>query len=380
MTAFAGMPASYVDAVTKYVEAVCSAIKAAPIKRKRFYHNVRRVGNPDTYPDDATLIQDKDVVVPLILLPRPDAVSKWVTSAAAQREGWRTAPSGNENRGTVYGRTLFFEPGSMSHEPSTLPAAPFEAVIPSWDLYIAGYGGAFFLELKKLVVTPSFPTPNQGFSDASIELLIGEPNGAKLQGELITVPASVENNRLWWTSIQHGAKVRRFLAYSLLDGNGVKRAKRFQRTADGPISPYVRPLSCKLHQPKTKQHDELLLPVPAGWPRTYTESLREQFDFVPHETWCLDDWFPIQPHACWVIREAEDSKPLMEAFLLMPASEQSDRPVFFIALFAETEPKRLIAELAALYKVSPEAALNSPETLERLNRLYEQVRDFPLAK
>ena len=81
-----------------------------------------------------------------------------------------------------------------------------------------------------------------------------------------------------------------------------------------------------------------------------------------------------------MIREAEDSKPLQESFLLMPASEESDRPVFFIALFAETEPKQLIKELAKLYKVSPDAALNSPETMQRLNSLYEKVRDFPLAK
>ena len=81
-----------------------------------------------------------------------------------------------------------------------------------------------------------------------------------------------------------------------------------------------------------------------------------------------------------MIREAEDSKPLQESFLLMPAEEKSDRPVFFIALFAETEPKQLIKELAALYKVSPDTALNSPETMERLNNLYQQVRDFPLSK
>ena len=94
----------------------------------------------------------------------------------------------------------------------------------------------------------------------------------------------------------------------------------------------------------------------------------------------MDDWFPAQKDACWDIREAEDSKPLQESFLLMPASEKSDRPVFFIALFAETEPKQLVRELAALYKVSPDTALNSPATMQRLNALYEKVRDFPLTK
>jgi hypothetical protein len=66
----------------------------------------------------------------------------------------------------------------------------------------------------------------------------------------------------------------------------------------------------------------------------------------------LDDWFPAQKEACWVIREAEDSRPLQESFLLMSAAEKSDRPVFLIALFAETEPKQLVQELAALYQVS----------------------------
>ena len=94
----------------------------------------------------------------------------------------------------------------------------------------------------------------------------------------------------------------------------------------------------------------------------------------------MDEWFPAQKDACWVIREAKDSKPLQESFLLMPANGPSDRPVFFIALFAETEPKQLVQELATLYKVSPDAALNSSETMERLNALYEKVRDFPLAK
>ena len=138
----------------------------------------------------------------------------------------------------------------------------------------------------------------------------------------------------------------------------------------------MRPLICELHQPRIKQHDELLLPTPLGWAPTRQESVS---DFA-HEEWCLDDWFPAQPDACWVIREAEDSKPLQESFLLMPASQPSDRPVFFTALFAETEPIQLIKELAALYQVSPDKALNSPETMQRLQDLYEKVRDYPLSK
>ena len=63
----------------------------------------------------------------------------------------------------------------------------------------------------------------------------------------------------------------------------------------------------------------------------------------------------------------------------MPASEKSDRPIFFIALSAEPEPKPLIKKLvAALYKVSPDKALKSLETMEKLNALSPKVKDFPL--
>jgi hypothetical protein len=61
------------------------------------------------------------------------------------------------------------------------------------------------------------------------------------------------------------------------------------------------------------------------------------------------------------------------SFLLMSANEKSDRPAFFVALFAETKSKELIKELAALYKVSL-------ETMARLKSLYEKIRDFTLDK
>jgi len=169
---------------------------------------------------------------------------------------------------------------------------------------------------------------------------------------------------------------REFLAYSLIDGNGAKRATTFQDFGSGRLSPYLRPLRCESHQPQIMQHDLLLLPTPIAWPpRSW-----ELKNINAHEEWCLDDWFPAQQDACWVIRETVESKPLQESFVLMPASEKSDRPVFFISLFAETQPAQLVKELAELYNVADAHALNSPETMERLTSLYEQVRDFPLAK
>lgn len=382
MTAFAGMPEPYSEVVAKYIESVSSAIESNPIMRRRFYHRQREragVGPPMQYPDDANPIYDRDVVVPLVILPRPEAARAWSASAMARSLGWLAENKSSEKRGSVYGRTLIFKPGIISKIPGSHPASPFGTSIPSWHLYAMGLMDDFFLGLGKLVVTPHYDNPNSTLRDRSADLHLGEVDGGKLLGELITAPACLKNNRLRWVSIRKGTCDRRFLAYSLLDGNGAKRRQvGYQESKSGPMSPYVRPLICDRYQPRINQHDELLLPSPMAWPPTYV--MNANIDRDAHEEWCLDDWFPAQKDACWVIREAEDSKPLQESFLLMPASEKSDRPVFLVALFAETKPQQLVIELAALHKVSPDAVLNSPETMERLNSLYQKVRDFPLAK
>ena len=391
VSGFTGMPPQFSEAASNFVEALLAGIDAAPMMRQRFYGKERNTDayrgvNPvydehdfDRYPDYADVIFDRDVPVPLMLFPRPDSVRRWSASSTAGNLGWRTLECATSNRGSVYGRTLIYDPGKISKNPNSLPASPFRSQIPSWDLYIPEHDTTFFLTLGKLLSTPHHDGLNETLVDDSANLRLGEKDGGRLLAELITVPAYLKNNRLRWVSDEKATNVRRFLAYALVDGNGIKRGKgRFQETADGPISPYVRPLVCKRHQPKIHQHDELLLPSPMGWPQTRLGG--GEIDGFAHEEWCMDDWFPAQKDACWVIREAKDSKPLQESFLLMPASEASDRPVFFIALFAETEPKRLIQELAALYKVSPDKALNSPETMQRLQTLYEKVRDFPLDK
>jgi hypothetical protein len=386
VTAFVGMPESYSEAASKYVDAVFSAIQAEPIKRQHFYHENRRLPelplvSSIPYPDGANPVYDRDVIVPLVLLPRPDAVRTWSASAKARSLGWRTEDEVSQRRGSVYGRTLIYEPGKLSKNPKSLPTIPFESEMYSWDLYVEDHDTKFFLELGKLVDKPyyDYDSPHEPLLDRSAVLHLGEKDGAKLLGEFITVPAFLKNSRLRWTSIQKPTGVRRFLAYSLVDGNGARRWIPFdiyKKPTSEKISAYMRPLRCERHQPKIKQHDELLLPTPLGWAPRYSERIDEQ---SAKEEWCLDDWFPAQKEACWVIREAKDSKPLQESFLLMPAIEPSNQPVFFIALFAETEPKQLVQELATLYKVSPDAILNSSDTMERLTALYERLRDFPLA-
>lgn len=393
VTAFVGMPESYSEAASKYVDAVLSTIKAEPIKRRHFYHPVPRNADDQEltttyqlYPEAINPVYDRDTVVSLVLLPRPAAVGTWSASAKARSLGWRPENEVSQRRGSVYGRTLIYQPGKLSKNPKSLPTTPIESELITDDLYLhynEDYGTRFFLELGKLIDRPSYDyeSPREALLDDRFAVLrLGEKEGAKLLGELITIPAYLKNPRLRWVSIQNGSDVRRFVAYSLLDGNGARRwhpSEIYKRPASEKISPYVRPLRCERHQPKIQQHDELLLPTPLAWAPTIRESIREQ---KTNEEWCLDDWFPAQKDACWVIREAGDSKPLQESFLMMSASEPSDRPVFFIALFAETEPKQLVQELATLHKVSPAAALESSETMERLNALYEKLRDFPLAE
>jgi hypothetical protein len=249
------------------------------------------------------------------------------------------------------------------------------------DTYVPEHDTMFFLKLGKLVDTSYYDYAKGGIlKDRLRDLHLGEKDGAKLLGEIVTGPAWPRNTRLRWVSIQKQSSVRRFLSYSLVDGNGARRDRNGDLLTNSRLSPYVRPLICEQHQPRINQHDELLLPTPLAWPSSSKAWSELDIQEDPHEEWCLDDWFPTQKDACWVIREAEDSKPLQESFLLMPAIEKSERPVFFIALFAETEPKQLLKELAALYNVSADKALNSPETMERLNSLYEKVRDFPLDK
>ena len=375
MSAFVGMPESYSEAALHYVEAVFSEIKAAPIMRRRFYHEPRerdRARDHSPYPDGANPISDRETVVSISVLPRPDAVKGWAASNEARNAGWIDPKQAVESRGSIYGMTLIFEPGQLSVNPISLPASPFKTEIPSWDVYTRDHNPNYFLKLGKIVVTPSYESPNRLLTDESADLRLGEKGGATLLGQIITVPAFLKNHRLRWVSRKNGADVRRFLAYSLLDGNGARQVDKPKT-----ISPYVRSLVCAQHQPRIKQHDLLLMPAPLGWPTSFFENNSSE---NAHEEWCLDDWFSAQKEACWVIREAEDSKPLQESFLLMPASEPSERPVFFIALFAETEPAQLVTELATLYKVSPDAPLNSAETMTRLQSIYEKVRDFRLGK
>lgn len=382
LSALAGMGDGYAKRVSSYIETLVDAIQVTPLMRQRFYQEPEEPARPNPYPDSARPVYDKDVVVPLSLLPRPEAVRVWSSSKKASESGWRSEEEVAEHRGSVYGRTVIFKAGEQSVNPSSFPASPFGTVIPSWNLYVSDQDSTFFLALGKVVLTPDYELTVEGaFADRADALGLGKKGGAQLLGEMITVPPYLKNRRLRWASIRNGSSTRRFLAYSLLDGNGARRMKISEgMLTAGGMTPYVRPLQCNQHQPRINRHDELLLPLPIGWPPTRRDQAAAHVDDTAHEEWCLDDWFPAQKDACWVIREAEDSQPLQESFLLMPASEKSDRPVFFIALFAETEPKQLIQELTALYKVSPDKALNSPETMARLQSLYEKIRDFPLDK
>jgi hypothetical protein len=375
LSGLTGMPKGYVNALSEYTNELLSSIRAVPLSRKRYYC----ADSPDAtgawYPLGRSPIYDRNVIIPLLILPRPNAVNRWAESSEGQQQGWRSKDQALSRLGSVFGRSVIFERGSASKNPTTIPAVPYENGV-SAGLFVYS---DLFLRLGKLVTSPRFDHDGN-LVDITADLAIGSPGGAKVRGEYVTTPVSLKNSRLRWVDVQNGKDVCRFLSYPLIDGNGAWRDDNPDELPVNPISSFVRPLTCTQHHPRILQHDQLLLPTPLGWPATESEATNRRVPIMPNEDWCLDDWFPAQKDACWVIREAEDSKPLQESFLLMPASEKSDRPVFFIALFAETEPKQLLTELAALYNVSADKALNSPETMARLNSLYEKIRDFPLDK
>jgi hypothetical protein len=206
--------------------------------------------------------------------------------------------------------------------------------------------------------------------DFDVDLRMGEPDGARMIVETVCVPAFVQNERLRVTTVKKQDSIARtFLAYALLDGTGVLRSE--------PPG-FWRPLVCPAYEPHKTVPWDLLLPTPKAWPSTIGDlhdmAAADPSVLFPNMEWCLDDWFPEQPDACWVVREAEDSKPLQESFLLMPAREKSDRPLFLISLFAETEPEQLVEELAAVHGVPAKPVLESPEAMSRLEELYARVK------
>lgn len=383
MRSYTEMPARYAAVTFEYAQSVITSLRIQPIKRRRFYHEEleEMKTRVDPFPDAINLVKDRDIIVPFSVYPRPHVVRKWVAAAKWTHGGVYQENGVNSLHKIIYGRTVYFRRGSMSSFPHEVPAPPFGSFIPSWDLYLTGYDSGYFLNMGKVVVTPKYKFSSGQLEDSLERLRLGGKPGATLLGEIITTPVSVKNQRLRWVSVENEGSTRTFLAYSLLDGNGPKRDRHsVQGGVAGLVSPYMRPLTCKAYQPRINQHAELLLPTPMVWASTKRESDSLDIDGYAHEEWCMDEWFPAQPDACWVLREAEDSMALQESFLLMPASEKSDRPIFFIALFAETEPERLVKELAALHNVSPDPVLNSPETMARLTELYEKLRDFRFDK
>ncbi|HEY4263371.1 MAG TPA: hypothetical protein VGM98_24625, partial [Schlesneria sp.] len=360
-------PEEFIIAMSAYVGEIREALEAPSLMRPRYFN--KRIPGEAIFPASCNPVYDRDVTVPLLLLPRPTQVAAWSASVRAKDLGWRTIDKAFDKLPSQFGRTIVFQRGRKSVTPVTTPAMPHGSGL-SPGIFV---DGDLLLRAGKMVTSPRYDR-NGMLADEAASLKLGVSGGATLQGEFISTAPFAKNSRLRWVMIREANSVRKFLAYALVDGNGALRPEAPE------TSNFVRSMTCTQHQVKVGNHSAMLLPTPLIWAANDEEMSRYDTDTSPCEDWCLDDWFPAQKDACWVIREAEDSKPLQESFLLMPASEKSDRPVFFIALFAETEPKQLVKELAALYNVSPDTALNSPETMTRLNWLYEKVRDFPLDK
>lgn len=381
LSAVRKMPEDYRTAISVYLHAVGNELEFSNPSRTRYFHRDRSASSSliSIWPDDVNPVVDRDIFCPVLILSRPEVIERWCSSRAGSAAGWRSADNALSEQVTVYGRTLFFEPGEQSGEPMIVPPSPLGATIPQADnfLPIRSSIGTFYRDWQKVVPKPKYDGTDGELQDDVRRLRISESGGAQLLGELRTAPAHFQNGRLWWVDCYDGSNTRRFLAYALVDGNGGLRTQDLhQQTALGLVSPYMRPLTCPPHQPRVLQHDLLLMPSPIVWATTAAECWA--FELVnqgSYEMWCLDDWFPAQEDAVWVIRETPDSKPLLESFELLPARTKSDNPVFLIAVFAETPPSQLIREFAALQGVSASHVLDSVEKMRELESHYRAVRD-----
>jgi hypothetical protein len=354
--AFIGMPEDYAKRSSEYVLAVLEAMGARPASRK-VYRNEQKDGEA-SYPLDSNPVHAGEKTVEIILLPRHTAVYAWSQTAKAKEAGWRTVSSPFDRNQTLIGRTALFQRGEDSQNPRVTPAMPFETSVSEG---IFAYGD-LFLEIGKVVESPYFDVDGQP-EDKLSSLKFNETGGAKWLGDFLTMPAYRENPRLWWTSIRVEDNGSTSLAYALVDGNGARR----EEPAEG-VSPWVRPLTCKQHQPKTGQHDNLLLPVPLKWGNGHSG---------PHESWVMDEWFSRQPQGCWTIREGRDSQPLTESFLLEPASRENKQPLHAVVIFADTPVKRLIEELSQVSELRADSGVMD-EVLKRLEQSYSRLRNHPL--
>lgn len=377
-SAFDKLPMPYRDAACAYAEALIHEVGPKLIVRDRYYHKTRENRADQhpyiAFPDDVNPILDRQVEVPLTIFPRTETVRRWSGTAQAKTRGWVTESDVAAYRSRLYGKTVLFSAGVESREPDHIPASPLGYPIPSFVEYVTAFSfnSQFFLPQGKIVCAPVLRTATRPHTDGTESLSIGQPQGAETLAEIMTVPAHAENRRLRWVRVTRpGEDERRFLAHVLCDGNGARRARWLRDLPDDATSLYVRPLTCEQYSPRIQKHSLLLLPTPLDWPKGRDGST-DQWD--PHEEWCFDDWFARQDHSCWVLREAPDSKPLRETFVLMPAIQSSELPIFSIYVFVETAPEKLVKELSVLFRTDAKAVLAKPGKLRALRRLHDQLR------
>jgi hypothetical protein len=342
--ALVGLPVRYAEQTAAYVGQILKLLDARPYDRT-IYVNEQKTGMAE-FPLDTFAVAKGSVPVELVLLPRPESVRSWLARPQSVEAGWKPAVTATFDKPPYQGKTLLFRRGKLSKNPATTFATPHGTSVNEG---VYAYGECF-LEAGKLV------TPNPGIS---IELQLGKKGGAVLIADLRTRPAHPDNTRVWLTSLMQDGFQTISVAYALVDGNGGQREQLDER-----VSPFVRPLKCPLHQPKTGPHDLLLLSTPIDWKG---QPVR------PYEDWALDEWFGQQKTGCWVLREAEDSKPLQESFLLLSGSEESVRPPYQIIVFPETPPEQLIRELAAVYRVTENVAKISAESMKELETQFQQL-------
>jgi hypothetical protein len=122
VTALEGMPEKYGETLTSYTNSVLTVLGTVPMRRHRFYH--RESPGDGFFPMVVRPIYDTEITIPIVILPRPTAVTAWAGSAGAKAIGWHPMDEALKKSDLVYGHAVLFQRGPESEKPITTPALP----------------------------------------------------------------------------------------------------------------------------------------------------------------------------------------------------------------------------------------------------------------
>ncbi len=187
-------------------------------------------------------------------------------------------------------------------------------------------------------------------------------------GSIASFPVKPGNEILRWVFVNDPAQlsVRNWLAYSILDANGIYAGAReidqvdvmsndFLRRLIPPWAPTLTSIEFQAN-PKFSRYNLLLTPVPISlWSGVsdYSEewTITEQF-YSEHEI------------PAWCLYADKDSRPFRETFYIKHALEPCDHTLWKVLIFSSIKPQDLVRVLARVKNV-PDEQMPTAEEIDR---------------